>query len=792
MSQNRFAARFLLVLFLCIGAAWRAWAGTKLLGSTEDIPRNLVANSGGAASGGGYFLDSAVGEVAIATAASGGYIFDSGLENIFAQPGSLTAISTAALSTSTGTLTWTWAAPGFNGALSGTTQAGYYRIEYSSDASQVSFFSPTSSASFADVNVVQFATSAVTVGQFQNYVLTGLLPNTTYYGAIYLGDETRFFAENSPAAAYSTLSNLPVSPVLAGVGIDSVTFSWTLPAGGAEGYALAGSTVNYGVPPLTSSTTANGGTLTLAVNGLNPGTTYFFNLASLNWQGVGNYETLIETVTLPFTLNPVDLLSLSSAPVSRTITLTWTWYKPVPGNENGAVVLVSSMPISAALTNGVAYSPGQRLADGSVVASTQTGIVSGAVVSTPSYVQAGLSLDSTEYFTLFNSNTLNQYSAAVSTFSVLDLPPLAPAGLAAIINPSVSSMTITWSQVVSKTDGTIFSDTATPTGWQLSGFDVYRSTGLIRPTWVLVDTLSATSTSDQEALAPAGMVYYYKIVSKDSYQSQTDPAMAVDTEGNLYALDEDNITRLEIPSSMAGLMQSGGKPLLIRAVDQPQDVAAAPYVFSSVAFEPYEAPLNQELLGLSLPANALFNVSLGYQVQNGQILAANRVKTAPLSVSNSVGLFWYNGQQAIKSGGVNDPINNQVQGQWAMLGDFRLQTYAAPQQASFDPGSDMSTKVITPTETNCAGQHGCDDHVEFFFGNPEYLGYSGVIYDVRGIKVADMAQTGCANGGGPGTPDVCLVWSGRGVNGAVVARGVYIYDIKVGEQVWTGTLVVIR
>ncbi|HVC08444.1 MAG TPA: fibronectin type III domain-containing protein [Elusimicrobiota bacterium] len=803
---------FSVFAFAVLAAAFGALparAGQKMLGSSEDIPRNLVANAGGVSSGGSYSLDSSVGEFGVSTysySSSANYSFEPGLENIFAQPGSVTAISTAALSTSTGTLTLNWTAPGFDGEAPTTLESGYYRIDYSSDPAQAALFDPTATTSYAFV--VQFPTTTVQ-GSTQSYTLQNLSPNTTYYARVYLGDETKFFAETSSTASYSTLANLPVSPVLTGVSYTSATFTWSFPAasGTAAGFEVTAASLTaqgYSGPVVNSAMTSNGGTLQLTVNGLLPGGTYYFNLASLNWQGLTNFETVIETVTLPESIQPVTLVSVSSAPLARTITLTWTWFNPTPPNQNGAVVLVSSMVISATdLVNGTAYSPGQKLPDGSVVASTQTGVVSGVLLSTPSFVQAGLTLDTTEYFGIFSENTLNAYSIGVTTSAALDLPPLAPAGLAATINPSASSMTITWAQVKSKTDGTAFPDPSAPDGWEMSGYDVYRSTGLIRPTWVLVSTLPADAVSDKEAMAGPGMVYYYKVVSQDSFPGETtDAAMAVDTQGNLYALDSDNITRIEIPATMAGMVQpngnSSGEPLLIRAVDQPQDVVASPYIFKSVAFEPYEAPSNEKIANLTLPSNAMFDLALGYKVQNGQIVADGISRAVPLSESNApVGLFWYNGQQNVNADGTVDTVNQEVTGQVGMLGDFRLQSYVAPAQASFDPSSDMSTKVITPTVASCSwrsnsSEHGCDDHVEFNFGNPQDLNYSGEVFDVRGFHVADMGETGCSNGGGPGTFNVCLTWDGRGSNGEIVARGVYIYEIKVGGETWTGTVVVIR
>ncbi|MDE2314755.1 MAG: fibronectin type III domain-containing protein, partial [Elusimicrobia bacterium] len=327
---------FISALLAAFFSASAARAGQKMIGSTDDIPRNLIASAGGVSSGGSYTLDASVGEFGISTdpyASSSSYSFGPGLENIFSQPGSVTAISTAALSTSTGTLTLTWTAPGFDGGVSGTTESGYYRIDYSSDPAQEAQFGPTATTNYAFV--VQFPTAAAT-GQ-QSYTLQNLAPNTTYYAKVYLGDETKFFAETSSTASYSTLANLPVSPVLAGVSYTSVTFTWSFPAasGTAAGFEVDGSSISFDTATAIVSAATGGGTLQLTVNGLLPGGTYYFNLASLNWQGLANFETVIETVTPAESIQPVNLVSVSSAPLARTITLTWTWFNPTPPNQNG-------------------------------------------------------------------------------------------------------------------------------------------------------------------------------------------------------------------------------------------------------------------------------------------------------------------------------------------------------------------------------------------------------------------------------------------------------------------------
>ena len=190
-----------------------------------------------------------------------------------AQPGTVTGIT--AVTKTTGTLELAWTAPGLDGFLGGVA-GGSYRIDLSSDAAHI--FDPT-------VFVTEFSTS-VTPGEAQLYVSTGLLPNTTYYSRIYLGDARRVIAETSAPGDDSTLTNLPVSPALSGVFASSVTFTWTIPPGDAEGYLIEASSTNFGglFPggALVSSMTRQGLTMTLT-NGLMT-TPRTISGCSLNWQ----------------------------------------------------------------------------------------------------------------------------------------------------------------------------------------------------------------------------------------------------------------------------------------------------------------------------------------------------------------------------------------------------------------------------------------------------------------------------------------------------------------------------
>ncbi len=99
------------------------------------------------------------------------------------------------------------------------------------------------------------------------------------------------------------------------------------------------------------------------------------------------------------------------------------------------------------------------------------------------------------------------------------------------------------------------------------------------------------------------------------------------------------------------------------------------------------------------------------------------------------------------------------------------------------------SRFVTPSSG------GPNSTILFCFDNPADSGIIGTIYDMRGSKVAQMsgnqpaAGTGCPQGGF--LPQY-VSWNGRGLSGSIVASGVYIYQIAVESQIYSGTVVVVR
>ncbi|MBI4060561.1 MAG: fibronectin type III domain-containing protein [Elusimicrobia bacterium] len=734
-------------------------AEPRLSSGVEEIPRNLIASGGGLSSGGGLILDASIGE-SVVSASAATLKMTPGLMPLIAQPGSVTSIT--AVSKATGTLELAWSSPGLDGFL-GDVVAGFYRIDSSSDPLHV--FDPT-------VFLTEFATNT-TPGAPQSYVLTGLLPNTTYYSRIYLSDSRKAVSETSAPSAESSLARVPNAPVFSAVNPTSVSISWTLPADGAGGFLLDASSTNFLGGTVVSSRTANGVAVTLTVSGLQPATTYFFNLASLNWQSDVNFTSVLSTCTAPGTgVPPIESLAMTADNLNRLVTLTWV--NPLFDNPAGVTILVSTNPISATLVGGTPYPAGTVLGDGSVVKS---------IAPASSYLEASLTLDVTGYFSLYSRDATNAYSLAVTTSIVLDLPPMAPAGLRGALSSSGTSYFLNWADVASNLDGAGFRQTA-PNGWELCRYDVYRATGIAAANWVWIGSTTVDAPFFAADVPVPGAVFYYRVVSRDAFDGAlADAAMAIDTLDGLWVLHPDGITRFQIPSPMAGVVRAAGNPhgmpLLLRAEDRPQDVGGR--VIKSVRFNPVASPSNR---AVTLPSDATSGsrVALRYEtagglvVPNGLGTAAVDPAVSAAAAPDSLAAYYVNGPNAAKVFGHVDPSAQEVSLQSNLLGGYQIRSVARDTSFSMDTGG-VSNRALTPNGD------GLNDTVVFTFDNPKDSAFTGKLYDLRGRFVSEM-RPGPVGGSS-------LLWDGK-AGGVVVPRGVYMYQIQAEGRTFNGTVVVIR
>ncbi|MDO8806741.1 MAG: hypothetical protein Q7R35_20205 [Elusimicrobiota bacterium] len=751
----------LILLALSLAANWqRAEAVGGMSGGSMSVARWAGNSQGQVSSAGGFSLNTSIGEAAFSSVSAGGYSVDPGYIKLAAQPGSVVSIT--AVTKSTGTLELAWLAPGADGFLGGVPN-GLYRLDYSSDPAHS--FKPT-------VFKTEFSTSVVP-GDAQQLNIAGLVPNTTYYAKIYLGDAGKVIAGNSALGAESTLSDLPVNPVFYSVTPCNVTIRWTLPPNGAEGYRTDSSTTSFGIlspgGDVRTVSTPNGLQVSLSINGLAAATQYYFRVASLNWQGDRNFTTLIATTTAAGTcMPPVTGLAAAGNALSRAVTLTWV--NPDSYSPEGVVVMLSTSPDSAQVANGTELTAGQILADGSVVKSTGVAV---------SMRDTGLTLDTTFFYHLMTKFAGAIYSVGVSTSVFLDLPPMAPAGLTAVMNPGRTAVSLTWNAVTSNTDGSAFGAPALPRDVELSHYRVEKSSSVGAPNWVAVATLPVSAQSFTEAVDPAGPAYIYRISAIDSLGT-AETAMCVDTDQGIYVFSPNQVARLKIPADLGRELlaenNTTGSGILIRGVDEGNDPAKN--IFNSVRFEAVTTPGNQVLKDFKFSRPEL-TVAVRYEVSGSQITPSAISPQGPISAGDAaqrLGLYWNNGEKYVKLYGKVDMVNQLVGVQTALLGDYQVRAVYRDAGVHFDI-SGLTNRAITPNGD------GLNDTAVFTFDNPRDSAFSGKIFDLGGAFIANMAPGPVLNNS--------LQWDGK-AGGRAVSGGAYVYQIRSEDKMFNGTLLVVR
>ncbi|MFA6004025.1 MAG: LamG-like jellyroll fold domain-containing protein, partial [Elusimicrobiota bacterium] len=323
------------------------------------------------------------------------------------------AVADLAASTASATAAWLrWSAPS---DLGNDPWSGTYAIQHSTYAGEVQYSTPDAQVSFSTANV--------SAGSAQSRLVSGLMPNTTHFFRLWAADSRPNWSPLSNGATVATLANAPAGVHFVSVSTGGASLGWgTLPAAPssapAEGYLLEASSTNFGAlspgGQVYSSATANVRASTLAIAGLQPNTTYYYRVASLNWLGTPNYAASAATSTLAAA--PIRLASDFLAVYAASATVRWAALPIAPSSATceGYRLEASSTDFGALMPGGLVYSS----ATASVRASTLT--VSGLDPDTRYYYRAA-SLNwsgALNYATFSATSTLARVPASMaSTFT---------------------------------------------------------------------------------------------------------------------------------------------------------------------------------------------------------------------------------------------------------------------------------------------------------------------------------------------------------------------------------------
>ncbi|MFA6004378.1 MAG: fibronectin type III domain-containing protein, partial [Elusimicrobiota bacterium] len=364
-----------------------------------------------------------------------------------------TAVTDLSASTASATAAWLrWSAPADPG---NEPWNGTYAIQRATYATGVEYSTAEAQVSFTTANVA--AASA------QSRLVSGLYPNTTHFFRIWSADAKPNWSPLSNGATVATLADLTAGVRLVSVATGGIGVGWeALPlapsSATAEGYRLEVSSTGFGVlspgGQLYSSATSHVSLSTLAISGLQPNTTYFYRVASLNWLGRPNYSAVAAVSTLA---DPAAALAPGFLAVNESsATVRWAALPAGPSSATceGYRLEASSTDFGALAPGGLAYSS----ATAQVRASTLT--VQGLDPNTIYYYRvASLNWSGTPHYTI------------LSATSTLARAPDAPS----VSEIMVSSAVLSW--LASEGGAAGYRMAASSTGFDGSGEVVYASAG---------------------------------------------------------------------------------------------------------------------------------------------------------------------------------------------------------------------------------------------------------------------------------------------------------------------------
>ncbi len=501
-----------------------------------------------------------------------------------------------------------------------------------------------------------------------------------------------------------------------------------------------------------------GGNVGVTITGLTPGLTYCFAIEEKDSSVPPYFGTWERNTTKNWNVNNC---AVATTPIAAPTNLAaqagrdedFISWNPLPSTATGASLL--------------AYYDLYR--------STQsgTGFVSIATTTAVSYTDYPLLPFNTYYYevtSVIKSGAQSAPSAVVSTVPYT-VVPMEPLGVLADI--SGSSITITWSQTTQFGDGVSFISTTTPSAGELEGYQIFRSTIPCDPNVVLLSSQVYTSNSFSDDMG--GNLYYYQVKSFNSLGTSTTTTTISYAGDQTYYLD-DCFSGVTLSASQISALNHahnsyGGNVQIARSF-LPESSAEG--VLRSVVFTPM---VNNKVIP-DFYFSSPVTVTLAYILNSGGQPTPADMSALSNTNAQDMGMYWDNGIQFNKLYGTINFLNHTVNVQTPNLGTFEIRSlYRTTSSPVFDI-SNISGRIITPTSG------GLNSVLIFTYDpGPNNVSVSGKIFDVRGDFIADMQN-------GPGGNQ--LQWNGHASNGAVVASGVYIYQIQGGKKIFNGTVVVAR
>ncbi|MDE2511403.1 MAG: hypothetical protein KGL74_09795, partial [Elusimicrobia bacterium] len=336
--------------------------------------------------------------------------------------------------------------------------------------------------------------------------VTGLAPNTTYF--LFVAACNSGCSAYTAAGSTATLAQPAVSLSTQAISSSTVSLAWD-PNGDPPGTQTL---VQQSADAVTFTTVFTSTSPGAFLAGLTGATTYYFRVIAVNWSGRQAVPSNVLTVVTPSGPTPSAPAGIAARGGLLNVEVDWTGLPPA---QQGV---------------GLLYYTVQRSLNASF------GYVTIATTTGTSFTDKPLAAGTTFFYRLFavdRALTNSAPSAIVSAYAYSERP-MEPLGLQVV--PSSATVKISWSSTNRFVDGSPFLSTGTPTGDELQGYLVLRSTDLCNPNYVQLSTYSVNTNSLTDATG--GLNYYYRLFSFNSVGQSTNVVTLSALGERNYLLDD--------------------------------------------------------------------------------------------------------------------------------------------------------------------------------------------------------------------------------------------------------------
>ncbi len=320
-----------------------------------------------------------------------------------------------------------------------------------------------------------------------------------------------------------------------------------------------------------------------------------------------------------------------------------------------------------------------------------------------------------------------------------------------------NNFVIAWQKVTQYDDGTEADD--------ILGYNIYRNTdvSLLTSDWQpRYDFLPSTVTIFLDKIQGGTFYYLVKVVTLTGVESESSDIVSSYNRGSRVLYRPEIEVKVVIPSKVESQMENYGLVL---------DISSETISLSEIERMNMINKYNLFITKNSQPVDIKLDAPLELEIG----ISKNNFATISKSVKNETltpKLFWHNGIEYIFINSGYNATTSKLTTKTKNIGNFVIRA------VSFANKNEIVNiypkKIFTPSAP-------VDNVIHFVLNNISVSQPEGEIYDISLRYVSKMKYENYE-----------LVWDGKYDSGEIVPKGIYLYKIKIGDSVFTGTIIVAK